>query len=170
MSSGLSNNSARQQIDTSYVKSFQNYVQNSIQWIYQTISGTKYITLSVSSSPVIIQNNLTVSEDLTVDGTIYGTLVTPSDIKLKDNIKEIDDSKVNEFFETVIPKQYTFIKDKEKHTHYGFIAQELEKQFPELISIDNSKIKMVNYIEMIPLFIHKIKQMEREIEYLKNIE
>ena len=45
----------------------------------------------------------------------------------------------------------------------------LEKQFPELISIDNSKIKMVNYIEMIPLFIHKIKQMEREIEYLKNI-
>jgi hypothetical protein len=46
-------------------------------------------------------------------------------------------------------------------THYGFIANEIETEYPELIEIKpdikaSCKIKSVNYLEIIPLLVHKI--------------
>ena len=57
------------------------------------------------------------------------------------------------------------------HVHYGFIAQDFEKEFPELISVkpDNNmaNIKAINYLEIIPLLVSKIQMMQTEIDELK---
>ena len=65
---------------------------------------------------------------------------------------------------------------QQKKNHYGLIAQEVEEQYPLLVSeIDDvldddadTKIKTVNYMELIPLMISKMQKMQYEIDELKN--
>jgi hypothetical protein len=102
--------------------------------------------------------------DLYVDGTIYGTLVTPSDENLKDNIQPISDLKITEFIH-LEPKEFTYKKDPTKK-HYGFIAQDVEKIYTELVSTSENGHKSVNYIELIPLLVAKINAMQKQIDSL----
>ena len=71
---------------------------------------------------------------------------------------------------------FYFYEPKDTHKErYGIIAQELEEYFPELITntgiedTDNSVklIKSVNYLELIPIMIVKMKNMQKEIDELK---
>ena len=90
---------------------------------------------------------------------------TRSDIRIKSNIEQltnVDLDKLNK----IIPKSYKFKGDDEKH--FGFIAQDVEKEFPNLVSTDNEGMKSVNYLEMIPLLLHKINDLERKLEEIKN--
>ena len=112
----------------------------------------------------------------TLTGALYGTSVTltgnltcaegyrgNSDIRLKENIKPIklDASKID-------LKQFEFKSDSTNRTHYGVIAQEVEKIAPELVYTDEKGIKSVAYIDLI---IAKIADLEKEnTELLKRIE
>jgi hypothetical protein len=55
--------------------------------------------------------------------------------------------------------------------HYGFIAQDFEKEYPELVTIKPDKtkqnIKAINYLEIIPLLVSKIQIMQKEIDELR---
>jgi hypothetical protein len=62
-------------------------------------------------------------------------------------------------------KRFEFKKDNKKH--YGFIAQDIEKIYPELVNNNEVGYKTVNYIELIPLLLSKIKDMQKEIDNLK---
>ena len=84
---------------------------------------------------------------------------TRSDIRLKSNIEDLTDDDLDKL-KNVVPKSYKFQNDHEKH--FGFIAQEVEKQFPHLVSTDNEGMKSVNYLEMIPHLLHKINDLERK--------
>ena len=66
----------------------------------------------------------------------------------------------------IIPKSYNIKGDDDKH--FGFIAQDVEKEFPNLVSTDSEGMKSVNYLEMIPLLLHKINYLERKLEEIKN--
>ena len=59
-----------------------------------------------------------------------------------------------------------------KKLHYGFIAQEFEEHFPELVvskvDKDIANLKAINYLEMIPLLVHQVQQMQKEIDELKD--
>ena len=90
---------------------------------------------------------------------------TRSDIRLKSNIEELTDDDLDKL-KKLVPKSYNFQNDDEKH--FGFIAQDVEKQFPHLVSTDNEGMKSVNYLEMIPLLLHKINDLERKLEEIKN--
>tara|TARA_B100001287_G_scaffold265987_1_gene259461 strand:+ start:423 stop:833 length:411 start_codon:yes stop_codon:yes gene_type:complete len=90
---------------------------------------------------------------------------TRSDIRLKSNIEDLTDDDLDKL-KKVVPKSYKFQNGPEKH--FGFIAQEVEKQFPHLVSTDNEGMKSVNYLEMIPLLLHKINDLERKLEEIKN--
>jgi len=86
-----------------------------------------------------------------------------SDIKLKEVIEEI---KVNDKIDNLHCIKFNYSFDKNS-IHYGIIAQEIEKEFPELIKeIDG--VKMVNYIELIPILLQAIKELKQEIKELKN--
>ena len=68
------------------------------------------------------------------------------------------------------PMQFTFKADNKSQVHYGFIAQEFETQFPNLVSSnqDNQSMhKSINYLEIVPLLVGKLQKMQSEIDELK---
>ena len=90
---------------------------------------------------------------------------TRSDIRIKKDIENLTDNHLDKL-DRLVPKSYKFKNDGLEH--FGFIAQDVEKEFPNLVSTDMEGLKSVNYLEMIPLLLHKINEMERKIEELKN--
>jgi hypothetical protein len=106
-----------------------------------------------------------ISTDLYVSGTIYGTIATPSDQKLKDNIQSISEIKTQNL-KNLEPKEFSYNGNNGKK-HYGFIAQDIEKIYPELVN-NNNTYKTINYIEIIPILVSKINRMQKEIDELSN--
>lgn len=110
--------------------------------------------------------------DLYIPGDIYidGSVIHTSDVYLKDNISSLNKDKINKLM-NLQTKQFTFKDDSSKQTHYGFIAQEFENEYPELVFIKPDKtlknIKAINYLEIIPLLVNKIQLMQEEINELK---
>ena len=115
-------------------------------------------------------------KDLYVAGTIYGTVVAPSDISIKENIQDLS-LKVD--FNKLLdlqPKQYTYKDDVEHKVHYGLIAQDVEQVYPELIysvkgedclTAEPKILKSVNYVEMVPLLLLKIQDLQKQVDELK---
>jgi hypothetical protein len=87
---------------------------------------------------------------------------------LKDNIEPIEEVKFNEL-KNLEPKVFNYKKDTSNKKHYGFIAQEIEKVYPELVKDSVFGYKTVNYIELIPLLVSKINCMQKEIDELKEV-
>jgi hypothetical protein len=126
-------------------------------------NGKTVLTTSIQTAmlDVIIPGNLTVE----------GIITSASDVNLKENIQTISQEKYNEVLK-IEPKLYQFKNDSTKKQHYGVIAQELETVFPELVSNQffyGTNKKHVDYLELIPLLIGKMKLMQEEINELKTM-
>jgi hypothetical protein len=117
--------------------------------------------------------NVLIPKDLIVQGSI----ITPSDLHLKENIELISQDEsidVNEVLK-LWPVKYNYIQDRNKKLHYGLIAQEVEEYFPELVHTNDAdetdkkstSTKSVNYIELIPIMLCKMQKMQKEIDMLK---
>ena len=89
---------------------------------------------------------------------------TRSDIRIKKDIENLADNHLDKL-DRLVPKSYKFKKDNIKH--FGFIAQDVEQHFPNLVSTDNEGMKSINYLEIIPLLLHKINSLERKLEEIK---
>jgi hypothetical protein len=136
-------------------------------WTYKSYtynsSTVKTLTPSQSSYSIYIPNNLYV--DGTIFGDLVGTVTAPSDINLKENIRELRlEIDVNKIM-NLNPKIYTYKNDSQ--IHYGFIAQEMEQVYPDLV-YNNKGTKSINYTELIPLLLLKIKDLQQQIDELKN--
>ena len=119
-----------------------------------TVNGVvNNVIVPTTKTDVLIQ------KDLIVEGAI----LNPSDITLKKNVNEI----VNSEILNLTPVEFSFKSEESQKKHYGFIAQDLEKIFPELVSNNMRGYKTVNYIELIPIMLSKMKQMQDEIDLLK---
>jgi hypothetical protein len=159
----VSNYGGKQPNNTSYIKQFSVSSSGYASWVYKTINGIKYITTTT-------KNDVYIQKDLFVVGSIN----SPSDMSLKENICNLTKSFCDNIL-NLMPKKYNFINDENKKERYGIIAQELEEFFPELITnteiedTDNTvkSIKTVNYLELIPIMIVKMKEMQNEIDELK---
>jgi hypothetical protein len=127
-------------------------------WIYskKPQPGNTVITPSSSKYDVYIETNLT------VNGSIFNT----SDINLKEHIEPILNSKIENLL-NLEPVEYKFKNDITKRSHYGLIAQDVEKIYPELINNNDLGYKAVNYIELIPMLLSKMKDMQKEITDLR---
>ena len=97
-------------------------------------------------------------------GNVYAAAgLLTSDKKLKKNITPIKDS-LNKIL-SLEGKNYEW-KDKTKiGKQYGFIAQDVEKIIPELVS--QGETKHLNYTGIIPLLVEAIKDQQKQIEELK---
>lgn len=143
--------------NTQNVKQF--YVSDSggAGWKYKKLlNGLVVQTPIDKNKPVLIEN------DLIVTGAIYN----PSDLKLKKNITDIEIGKIDDLL-SLNPIHFQYLNDKTNKTHYGFIAQDVEKIYPEIIGSSNIGYKTINYQELIPLMLAKIKLMQEEINELK---
>jgi hypothetical protein len=110
---------------------------------------------------------------------ITGNLTLGSDERLKENIKPVSNALSSVM--RITPSTYTFKKEYEnmnveKGMQYGFIAQNVEKVFPELVvtAYDKSEnedapmeYKTVNYLGMIPVLTASIQEQQKMIDELK---
>ena len=123
-----------------------------------------------------------------VNGNIYTTnLNNTSDARLKTNIIDVKKdaiSKVKELHpvqfrwqqvedviveDTVTIKVPHFSSDIDfTREHYGLLAQEVQKLFPELVDKDGAGYLSVNYVELIPLLIQAVQELSAEVEEIKS--
>lgn len=105
------------------------------------------------------------------DNDIYysGELKGSSDQRLKTNITTMDGALAS----VMRMRGVTFYWDKSMRPNSsselqnGFIAQEIEKIFPNLVATDVNGYKTVNYIGVIPVLTEAIKEQQGQIETLK---
>ncbi len=164
--STVANYGGRQPSNTQSIKQFiVSPTASQADWIFSKLSPTSnniYITPSNKKNSAYISTDLIVNKDLIVNGSIYN----PSDIKLKENIEVISNSKIEKLFD-LEPVEYKLKSDTKHKKHYGLIAQDVEKVYPELINDSNLGFKAVNYMELIPLLLLKMKNMQKEIDELR---
>lgn len=157
------NYNGRQPNNTAYIKTFVPGVTTSL-WKTITYTSDPIVNAITPSSSKI--DNLYIPGDLYVDGNI----ISPSDAYLKDNIEDlVKDHSIN--LMNLRATKFTFKSDINKKIHYGFIAQEFEKYFPELvvskIDKDVANLKAINYLELVPLLVYQMQKMQKEIDELK---
>ena len=86
------------------------------------------------------------------------TFLDPSEEEKEELTKMgADISKLNEVEEDVFTRQ---IQDKQ---HYGLSADELEKVFPDLVYEDKDGSKKINYVEMVPLLVQCINELNARL-------
>ena len=98
-------------------------------WIVQHLGNTTDLRFEYKGSNRMFLYGTT--GNLSIDGT-YSTF---SDERLKDNILDVDDAYALNVIKNLKPKTYNW-KDqtKGKDLQYGFIAQDIEKLYPEMVS------------------------------------
>ncbi len=117
------------------------------------------------------------------DHIIYGMLSQqPCDISLKTHIREVKSplqkiTSIRGVQYDLTEEYYKNADDKLKQAllkntkdMYGFIAQELEKVIPELVSYDvETEEYGVNMIGMIPILVEAVKAQQLQIDSLKSV-
>ena len=152
------NYSGRQGDNIQSVKQFVTSSVGIVNWIYKTLSGStvKVITPYDQTKTVMIPKDL----------LVLGSINNPSDINLKNSVEQIKSDAT--ILKNLNPVSFTFKDDEQNKKHFGFIAQELEILYPELVSNNEGGFKTVNYIEMIPILLSQMKNMQQEIDKLKD--
>jgi hypothetical protein len=148
-----SNYGGRQPDNPNFVKQFYYGAEGFVSWIYKKINNVKYITLSDSTKNVYIAKDLVVA----------GSIVNPSDVKVKENIEPLCDEIVNKLT-NLKPVRYTYNYEETQKPHFGLLSQDVEPIYPELVMMIDDEMKGINYLEIIPILIAKINQMQKQLD------
>ena len=132
--------------------------QVKIVWSGGTLSGT-------------LSHSYTYTACQTFTEKFYTTL--PSDRRYKKNIGAIEGSEALQNLLQLKPScyEYDFLKFPSLNgvagITNGFIAQDLEKIFPEVVVKDAAGYRSVNYAALIPVLTAAVQQQQQQIEQLK---
>ena len=112
---------------------------------------------------------LDVVGDINASGVVRANGVAlSSDARFKTGIATIPDA-----LEDVLKLRgvsYDFDREKwparnfPEGRQFGFIAQEMEQAFPELVTTDAKGFKSVNYIGVVPVLVEAVKTLKRDNE------
>lgn len=132
--------------------------------------------------------------EVKVNGTVRATsVVTTSDMRLKENIAPLNEDSEKSTLENVLDMnvvEYTLKippmtisgasqtegKDAEivnsnivgsDKKHIGLLAQELQKIYPELVEEGQDGYLGINYIELVPVLIRAIQEQQKQIKELQ---
>ena len=100
------------------------------------------------------------------DGTlkVYGEILNPSDSTLKENIEPVGNvlPKVLQ----INPVYFTFKDDlyDQPKRHIGFIAQEVQPLFPELVRTDSNNKLSFSYAKMTAVLLKAVKEQQQVID------
>ena len=106
------------------------------------------------------------TEKIRLTGYSATSWTSGSDETIKENIKPIGNvlNKINDYRCV----EYNLIDDETKDKKIGFIAQDWQEDFPQIIEqMENEKIGM-KYTETIPILLKAIQELKAEIELLKS--
>lgn len=131
---------------------------------------------------------------LTANSITTNILVTPSDFRLKENVTAVrsgalanimnmnvveynyieqDVSSAAEDDTATIATRNAIVENTEAKVpkkHFGFIAQELQEIYPELVEVDEKGYLGVNYLEVIPLLVRSIQELNAKLKQYENAE
>ena len=124
-----------------------------------------------------------------VDGTLTATsVITPSDIRLKENIVPFSNMDRGNTLENVLNMnviEYSYkqrpVPEAERDSvnerrcedpiqndrHYGLSAQELQAIYPNLVKEGQDGYLGVNYVELVPVLIRAIQELKGELDAVK---
>lgn len=104
-----------------------------------------------------------------------GGWVKGSDRRLKENVVPIipEDKTAMSIVNSFEGKQYNLIADEAKRTQYGFIAQDMQSEYPHAVSMsgkmgDIEDCLAVDYDSVVPLHHEALKELEAENKALKD--
>jgi hypothetical protein len=115
------------------------------------------------------------------DMLYYNVMYKLSDERAKENIRLLDSPlekimRISVYSynlkENLYPENLpSDVKSNLTKKQIGFLAQELEKEFPELVNQPDSidDFYSVNYIDMIPILVGAIKEQQIQIEHLQKM-
>ena len=133
-----------------------------------SITSTGALKSTISLAVGAITPSTTVGRiDAANDVVAFST----SDIRLKDNIKNIDKAldKVN----SIQGIEFDWIEKEEVHGNsghdIGVIAQEIEEILPDVVTTRDSGYKAVKYEKIVPLLIEAIKDLSKQVDGLKRL-
>lgn len=129
------------------------------------------------------------------DGAVYATgnlttpdLRTPSDDRLKENIKSLADEArtPDETLKSLMSLnviKFNFIEmppevsdttkviiqreSQGRKAHYGLSVEELQKQYPDLVCNGQDGYIEVNYVELVPILIRSIQELKQELDEVR---
>lgn len=125
-----------------------------------SLTSTGNVGFGVSSPQEFFHtDNCVISDTISVID-----LTAESDRTLKENIQDItvDESRLLHELDAV---QYNWISKPEGAIHYGFIAQELIKRYPNLVK-EIEGMYSIDYVGLIPLIVKELKRQFKEVDRL----
>jgi hypothetical protein len=125
-------------------------------------NGTS-ITATSDAFSILFNGDTNVGHDLTVEGDV----VVNSDRRLKANIISLGSTLAKLL--NIDGKSYTIKKDPQQKKKIGLLAQDIKKEFPELVSEAADGILSINYQGLVPVLINAIKEQEKRIQRLEQL-
>lgn len=141
---------------------------------FVTGSGNAATSMYISSSGSVGVGRTAPGEKLDI-GTGNGRVesgynwLTTSDLKFKTNISELKGSlsKIIKLRGVRYDLKTDNNINRGEGKNIGFIAQELENQYPELVETDRSGTKSVSYDKMTAILLEAIKEQQKQIDSLR---
>jgi hypothetical protein len=113
--------------------------------------GGIWATNAFFTNPVVITSDINYKESI-------------SDLSaMLDNVKQL--RPVTYKLKTDVPG--LFVDKNNNKTQYGFLAQELQKIFPEMVTSQENGILGIQYTELIPVLVQAIKEQQDQIKLLE---
>jgi hypothetical protein len=132
---------------------------------YISITNTVEATGLGTGGALNVSGGASILKDVYVGGslTATGSVTSSSDARLKENIETIENAldKIENFRGVKYTKIATGAQE------IGFIAQEIEQSFPEVVSTDSNGFKSVAYGNVTAVLLQCIKELKQEVEDLK---
>lgn len=130
---------------------------------FETANQTKLSFYTRSNAGIL-------NESFYIQGTgnawLAGTLTQASDARLKKNIQPLS-SALNKL-DKINGYTYNWINDqKDTEEQIGLLAQEVQKNYPQLVKQNDKGELSVNYTGLVPVLLQGIKEQQQQIEILK---
>jgi hypothetical protein len=113
---------------------------------------------SISTTGISATGDITTTADMYASGYYYS-----SDERLKENITEINNAV--SLVKSLDGVSFNWKENDEKSM--GLIAQDVEKIFPEIVSVNAEGYKSVQYGVLVAVLIEAVKEQQKEIDELK---
>ena len=129
-----------------------------------TLPPVKILTTTDATSPT--DGALIVSGGVGIAKSCYAlTFNSSSDYRIKEDVSELNDK-----FNVDKLRPVTYTNKNTKKQDIGFIAHEIQEEFPYLVSgeKDGEQMQSINYIGLIGVLVKEIQELKKRVSILEN--
>lgn len=151
----------------SYAAHFFNDGDNENRYGIGIQCGKDVLTAGITNYPIRFRDgNGDLAFSVAYNDTVIDFVGPHSDIRLKENIK---DYAINglDIIDQMQYRSFNWKKDPDKREAHGWVADEVEKFFPEMVFVDpETGYKMISQGRLIPVMMAGIKELNIEVQGL----